>query len=89
MNGRRAFMRSAGLLGGGVLIPLLAKAAGATKLSKADVQYRDRSRDGKDCDDCVQFVPGPTPQAAGSCKVVAGSINPHGYCLAFTPKPSV
>ena len=42
---------------------------------------------GKDCDDCIQFVPGPTSEAAGSCKVVAGSISPHGYCLAFTPKP--
>ena len=42
---------------------------------------------GKDCDDCVQFVAGEGPKVAGSCKVVAGVISPHGYCLAFTPKP--
>ena len=82
------FICNAVLLGSGVLMPFLTKAAAAAKLSKDDVQYRDRPRDGKDCDDCIQFVPGPTPKAAGSCKVVAGSINPHGYCLAFTPKPS-
>ena len=88
MNGRRRFICNAGLLGSGVLMPFLAKAAGVAKLAKAAVQYHDRPRDGKDCDDCIQFLPGPTPKAAGSCKVVAGSISPHGYCLAFTPKPS-
>ena len=87
MNGRRIFIFNAGLLGSGVLMPFLTKAAGAAQLSKADVQYRDRPNEGKDCDDCIQFIPGPTAKAAGSCKVVAGAISPHGYCLAFTPKP--
>jgi hypothetical protein len=83
MNGRRVFIRRAGL------VALLAAPswAWAAKLSKDEVQYRDRPNGGKDCDDCIQFVPGPTSEAAGSCKVVAGSISPHGYCLAFTPKP--
>ena len=87
MNGRRIFICHAGLLGSGVLMPFLAKAAGAAKLAKADVQYRDRPNGGKDCDDCIQFVAGPTAKAEGSCKLVAGVISPHGYCLAFTPKP--
>jgi hypothetical protein len=84
MNGRRVFMFRA------TLLPLLAAtgAAWAAKLSKAEVQHRDRPNGGKDCDDCIQFVAGPTPKAAGSCKVVAGAISPHGYCIAFTPKPS-
>lgn len=84
MNGRRVFICRAGL------VALLAAPswAWAAKLSKAEVQYRDRPNGGKDCDDCIQFVPGPTAEAAGSCKVVAGSISPHGYCLAFTPKPA-
>jgi len=85
MNARRVFMWRAGA------VPLLAAAgaacARATKLSKVQVQYRDRPNDGKDCDDCLQFVPGEEPRVAGSCKVVAGVISPHGYCLAFTPKP--
>jgi hypothetical protein len=85
MTGRRVFMWRAALL------PLLAASgaacARATKLSKAQVQYREQPHDGKDCDDCVQFVAGEGPKVAGSCKVVAGVISPHGYCLAFTPKP--
>ena len=84
MNGRRVFMCRAGL------VPLLiaSRGAWAAKLSKAEVQYRDRSDGEKDCDDCIQFVPGSIPKTTGSCKVVAGAISPHGYCLAFTPKPS-
>jgi hypothetical protein len=35
----------------------------------------------------MQFIPGATPKANGTCKVVEGVISPHGYCIAFTPKP--
>jgi hypothetical protein len=84
MNGRRIFICRASL----VALLAATPTAWAAKLSKAEVQYRDRPNSGKDCDDCIQFVPGSTPKAAGSCKVVAGAISPHGYCLAFTPKPS-
>ena len=84
MNGRRVFLCRA------CLVPLLAAtgAAWSAKLTKEEVQYRDRPNGGKDCDDCIQFVSAPTPKATGSCKVVEGAISPHGYCLAFTPKPS-
>ena len=40
-----------------------------------------------DCDDCLQYIPGPLAGGPGSCKVVEGDINPHGHCLAFSPKP--
>jgi hypothetical protein len=81
MNGRRIFIYRT-LVASSLLIPLL---AGAAKLAKADVQYQDRPRDGKDCDDCMHFVRGAqgTPS---TCKVVDGAISPHGYCFAFTPK---
>jgi hypothetical protein len=42
--------------------------------------------EGKDCDDCSQFVPGATPDAPGTCRIVEGAISPHGHCIAFTPK---
>jgi len=82
MNARRIFICRA-LVAGSILMPLI---TGAAKLAKADVQYQDRPRDGRDCDDCIHFVPGAkgTPS---SCKVVEGQVSPHGYCLAFTPKP--
>lgn len=62
--------------------------AAANKLTKAAVQYVDAGKvEGKDCDDCSQYVPGKTPKDPASCKIVEGDINPHGHCIAFSPKP--
>lgn len=62
--------------------------AAEAKLAKATVKYVDAGKDeGKDCDDCIQFVPGKTAKDLGSCKIVEGAINPHGHCIAFSPKP--
>jgi uncharacterized Fe-S center protein len=62
--------------------------AAPAKLSKAAVQYVNAGKDeGKDCDDCSQFVPSKTATDLGTCKIVEGAINPHGHCIAFTPKP--
>jgi len=59
------------------------------KLAKSAVQYEDVGKQkGADCDDCVQFIPGKTASALGTCKIVEGEISPHGHCIAFTPKPS-
>ena len=75
----------------GIAIALLTRtgtSAAETKLAKSVVQYVDAGKEeGKDCDDCIQFVPGKTPKAMGTCKIVEGEINPHGHCIAFTPKP--
>ena len=67
-----------------------AKALAAdVELAKSAVQYEDVAKDsGKDCDDCIHFIPGKTANAAGTCKVVEGEINPHGHCLAFAVKPA-
>lgn len=78
------------ILQGIAVIPLLAiapRVLADTKLAKAAVKYQDKPNAGKDCDDCLQFIPGAAPRANGKCKVVEGDISPHGYCAAFTPKP--
>jgi hypothetical protein len=63
--------------------------AAETKLAKSVVQYEDvGKKKGADCDDCVQFIPGKTANALGTCKIVEGEINPLGHCIAFTPKLS-
>jgi hypothetical protein len=62
------------------------RAFGATKLAKSAVQYQNEPNAGKDCDDCIHFVPGATPKSAGSCKIIEGVVSAHGYCVAFTPK---
>src|ERR1700686_1839253 len=74
----------------GIAIASLAgtRALAADKLAKSAVQYEDLAKkEGTQCDDCVQFIPGKTATAMGTRKIVEGEINPHGHCIAFTPKP--
>ena len=75
----------------GIAIALLAGTralAADSKLAKLAVQYEDLAKkEGTHCDDCIQFLPGKTATAMGTCKIVEGEINPHGHCIAFTPKP--
>ena len=87
---RRSLIKGAVLLVGAAIVSSLAtanKAFADTKLAKADVKYQDEPKAGKDCDDCIQFIPGKTSKVKGTCKIVEGDISPTGYCLAFTPKP--
>ncbi len=52
------------------------------KLAQTVVQYQTMPKDGAKCSACVNFV------APNACKIVAGSINPEGWCVAFAPKQS-
>jgi hypothetical protein len=57
------------------------------KLPKDAVKYTDAGNvAGKDCDDCSQYVPGRSANDPPTCKIVEGVINPHGHCIAFSPK---
>jgi hypothetical protein len=57
------------------------------KLSKDAVKYTDAGNlPGKDCDDCSQYLPGNSAKEPAGCKLVEGVINPHGHCIAFSPK---
>ena len=88
---RRSIVKGGVYALAGITIALLTKtgtSAAETKLAKSAVQYVDAGKDeGKDCDDCSQFIPGKTPNGTGTCKIVEGEISPHGHCIAFTPKP--
>ncbi len=50
------------------------------KLAQNIVQYQQMPKDGAECDKCVNWMP---PNA---CKIVAGEINPKGWCVAYAPK---
>lgn len=81
-TGRRRVLRSAAVFAVGAALPLTAlQAAAASKASKKSVQYQDTPKNGQKCSDCVQFEP-----ESKTCKVVAGDIDPNGYCLAFQAK---
>jgi hypothetical protein len=50
------------------------------KLAQNLVQYQTEPKDGAKCSGCVNWV---DPNA---CKIVAGTINPNGWCVAYAPK---
>jgi len=85
---RRSILKGAAALAGAAAgsAVLATNQAFAAKAPKAAMQYQDHPKAGNDCSKCMQFIPGSSATAMGTCKVVAGSISPHGYCLAFTPK---
>ena len=60
--------------------------AQAAKASKESMQYRDSPNGKEKCSNCLQFIPGETPEANGTCKVVEGSISSNGWCTAYTPR---
>ncbi|MBS0558521.1 MAG: high-potential iron-sulfur protein [Proteobacteria bacterium] len=64
----------------GAAIADQAMAQDAQKIDKKLVMYQEQPKDGQHCAICAQFMP---PNA---CKIVAGEINPNGWCAAFAPK---
>jgi hypothetical protein len=54
--------------------------ADASQLQKQDVRYQDQPKGAQRCSGCANFT------APSACKVVAGSVNPDGWCLLFTAK---
>ena len=66
-----------------VSVPL---AEAGTLASKASVHYQDHPSGNDMCSNCANFIPGSSPTAMGTCKLVAGLISPHGYCFDYIPK---
>lgn len=70
----------------GVALALLAAALDSRaaeaqqKVAKSMVQYQDSPKGGHQCSGCSNFM------APSSCKVVEGTISPHGWCSIWTPK---
>ena len=67
----------AGVAGTVILIP---RSALAAKLSQADSGYQNRPNGGLRCETCANWM------APTSCKVVAGSISPSGWCSLYARK---
>ena len=53
------------------------------------LKYQNKPEGDKRCANCLQFVPGASATAPGSCKVIPGDteISPQGYCSAWVKKP--
>ena len=50
------------------------------KIDQALVQYQDVPKEGAKCSGCVNFA------APSACKIVAGTIDPNGWCVVYAPK---
>jgi hypothetical protein len=56
---------------------------------RTSLAYVERSPEPKKtCDGCLQFVPGTSVRACGTCRFVKGPISPAGFCKAFVAKPA-
>jgi hypothetical protein len=78
---RRGILRAGlAVVTGGAMAAVAAKAEAQDKLAQAIVQYQETPKDGAKCADCVNF------EAPAGCKIVSGTINPNGWCIAFAPK---
>ena len=85
---RRLLKKTVGAGLGVVLICATCRVAAATpgKLAKEAVKYTDAGTvEGKDCDDCSQFVAAESLGESPTCRIVDGPISPHGHCIAFSP----
>jgi High potential iron-sulfur protein len=74
---RRQVMRAGLAVVGAVVAP---STEAQEKIAQAMVQYQPTPKDGNKCSTCVNF------EAPASCKIVAGSISPNGWCIAYAPK---
>jgi hypothetical protein len=70
------------------LVRLQAAHALDSEIAKDEVGYQDVPRGGRVCAQCVYFVfepaSGGVPQSR--CKMVAGTIDPAGWCEIWAPK---
>ncbi|MGC8474856.1 MAG: hypothetical protein ACP5NP_00740 [Acetobacteraceae bacterium] len=78
------------LLGGavgalGLLAPPPVRAASPRwgTVPKAALRYRDHPLGEKSCVTCAHFRHAATPGGAAHCTVIAGVVQPDGYCIAW------
>ena len=80
---RRSLFRGAVVVAGsGALLATGFGSASAQddKVPQQAAQYQTTPKNEARCDKCMAFV------APSSCKVVAGTISPAGWCVMYSPK---
>lgn len=92
---RRTVLKSIASAAGAAAAPawLVSRAAYAAdsqygSTPKSAVQYQDHPKGDHHCSNCMHFIPGSSASAMGHCKIVAGTISPKGWCLAWAPSKS-
>jgi hypothetical protein len=83
---RRTMLKGVAVVTGVALASTFAGKAAAAKSSKAAVKYQDKPHGDQECSKCTFFIPGKSPSAEGTCKIVEGSISPQGWCTSYSGK---
>lgn len=86
---RRALLKTGMTLSLAALIPLYVNGKNASansKASKATMMYQDKPHGKDECSNCIHFHPGKNAHALGTCAVVAGTISPKAWCVAYARK---
>lgn len=92
MSDSRTSLTRRQALSGLVVLPALAGLLASTttiaeaKASQKSVKYQTHPNGTQKCSGCQFFQPGKSASATGACTVVAGSISPNGWCIAFHAK---
>lgn len=83
---RRTFVAKAIVLPALAGVLLAETATAQAKGSQAQFKYQTTPKNGQKCSQCTFFVAGSSSTANGSCKLVAGTISPNGWCTAWAKK---
>jgi len=83
---RRTFVANALVLPALAGLMLAEASPAQAKASQAQFKYQKTPNNGHKCSQCTFFVPGTSPTANGSCKIVDGTISPNGWCTAWSKK---
>ena len=57
------------------------RAEAQAKATREQVKYQDTPKGKQECSNCLHFI------APDQCKLVAGKINPKGWCMLYAQKP--
>lgn len=83
---RRTLLLAAAALPAAAIFTRAGQAEAAGSTPQANVKYQAVPKGPNHCSKCNYFIPGANPTANGQCKVVAGVINPNGWCILYAPK---
>ncbi|MFB6196527.1 MAG: high-potential iron-sulfur protein [Haloplanus sp.] len=51
--------------------------------SKEAVNYQESPKNGQKCSGCQFYIPDKNGDGLGACAIVAGTIDPEGYCVSY------
>ena len=88
---RRSLLKIGAALATIPAVAITSKAWAAPNAAMRDaLKYQDKpGKDGQKCSACMHWVPGKTPIAKGSCKIMPNDdeINPEGWCVGWVAAP--